>query len=134
VFTEKEVESMKPTVLDVGQCDMDHASIRRVAEGIGARVLRARTEEEALALMEREPIDLVLVNRIFDYDGSEGLNLVKKLTGGATNGRKVMLVSNYPDYQEQAVALGAVQGFGKAELRNPETAERLKGVLKGRAE
>jgi hypothetical protein len=41
----------------------------------------------------------------------------------------VMLVSNYPEYQTQAATLGAVPGFGKADLNRPETLEKLKGYL-----
>jgi hypothetical protein len=42
---------------------------------------------------------------------------------------KVMLVSNYPEYQSQAVALGALPGFGKAALREPDTAELIRKAL-----
>jgi hypothetical protein len=40
-----------------------------------------------------------------------------------------MLVSNYPEYQEQAVGAGAAMGFGKAELRSPATLARLAEFL-----
>ena len=42
---------------------------------------------------------------------------------------RVMLVSNYPEYQKQAVADGAEPGFGKAGLREPVTLERLRKFL-----
>ena len=44
-------------------------------------------------------------------------------------GVPVMLVSNYPQYQQQAVDAGAVPGFGKAELRSPTTLARLAEFL-----
>jgi hypothetical protein len=40
-----------------------------------------------------------------------------------------MLVSNYADWQQKAVEMGAVYGFGKAELNRPETRTRLAAIL-----
>jgi hypothetical protein len=40
-----------------------------------------------------------------------------------------MLITNYPEHQQQAVSLGALYGFGKLELGTPETLARLKSVL-----
>jgi hypothetical protein len=40
-----------------------------------------------------------------------------------------MLVSNYGDAQADAVAIGALRGFGKVELRDPATRDRLAEVL-----
>jgi hypothetical protein len=45
-----------------------------------------------------------------------------------------MLVSDFPAAQQQAVALGAVPGFGKAALGAPDTARRLAAVLGGTAD
>ena len=39
-----------------------------------------------------------------------------------------MLVTNYAEHQEEAVAVGAERGFGKLEL-NEQTAQRLKPIL-----
>jgi hypothetical protein len=41
-----------------------------------------------------------------------------------------MLVSNYADAQRDAVGRGALPGFGKSALRQPETLSRLAEVLK----
>jgi hypothetical protein len=40
-----------------------------------------------------------------------------------------MLVTNYAEHQEAAVAVGAIRGFGKLEFDKPETRERLAAVL-----
>lgn len=40
-----------------------------------------------------------------------------------------MLVSNFSDAQEQAVASGAVRGFGKAGLQAPSIVDLLKPFL-----
>jgi hypothetical protein len=122
-------------VVDIGQCDPDHASIRRLAESLGLTVVRAYTAADARRLVAEPGVVLALVNRIFDADGASGLDCIQELvalskTATFPNPRmKVMLVSNYPEYQAQAVALGALQGFGKAALREPETAEVLRKAL-----
>ncbi len=112
-------------VLDVGQCSADHSSIRRLCEGLGARVERAHTGAEALARIAAGDIDVVLVNRILDVDGADGIALISELVAQAPQPLSIMLVSNYPQYQQEAVRRGAVPGFGKAELYSAETRELL---------
>ncbi len=57
-------------VLDVGQCDFDHANISRMlSERFGAEVQQVATCEEALRAVQNGLFDLVLVNRILDADG-----------------------------------------------------------------
>lgn len=115
-------------ILDVGQCDPDHASIARMLKmHFDVTVDRAKSIEQVEYMMGFYDYDLVLVNRIFDADGTEGLNLVEQL--GKNGKARVMLVSNLADAQASAVALGAVTGFGKAELDDPATVERLRAVL-----
>jgi CheY-like chemotaxis protein len=41
----------------------------------------------------------------------------------------VMLVTNYAEHQDAAVAAGALRGFGKLEFENRSTIERLAAVL-----
>lgn len=117
---------MNKRVLDVGQCDPDHGSIRRVIEPLGAEVVRAHTAREAISLARAERFDLILVNRVLDADGSSGLELISTLQGDEQLRQvPVMLVSNYEDAQREAVAVGARPGFGKAALRDPKTTELL---------
>jgi hypothetical protein len=40
-----------------------------------------------------------------------------------------MLVTNFPEHDRAAVEVGAVPGFGKRDLANPTTAERLRQYL-----
>ena len=80
--------------------------------------------------MRQGGIDLVLVNRVLDGDGSSGLDVVDRIKGDAAlRAVPVMLVSNYPDSQRQAVEKGALPGFGKGALGQPQTVEALKAVL-----
>ena len=130
-------EARLPRVLDVGQCDFDHGNIARVlSERFGAEVDRCHTAEDALCAVSAEGFDLVLVNRIFDRDGSEGLKLIERLRAARTealpepaNGPAVMLVSNYADAQDASVRAGGVRGFGKATLESPETMTMLRTYL-----
>ena len=41
----------------------------------------------------------------------------------------VMLLTNYAEFQEAAVKLGAVRGFGKSDYAKPETVEKLRPFL-----
>jgi CheY-like chemotaxis protein len=118
-------------VLDVGQCSPDHWSIKHLLEGeLGAEVVQAHLVPEALAQLRQGDFALVLVNRKFDADYSDGLELIRKIKSDpALADTPVMLVSNYPDSQAEAVAAGAEPGFGKAELRAPATRQRLAAVL-----
>lgn len=118
-------------VLNVGQCGFDHGTIARfLGRDFGADVVDARTPKEAVELLRGESYDLVLVNRVSDADGSSGLDLIQTLKADpALAAVPVMLVSNYPDAQAQAEALGALPGFGKAEISKTKAQERLRSVL-----
>jgi two-component system chemotaxis response regulator CheY len=121
----------KRRVLSVGQCGMDQGRIASVLRtGFGAEVVGADTEAEALRLLRGGSFDLVLVNRVFDADGGSGIDFIRQVKGDEElKVTPVMLVSNYADAQEQAVAAGAQPGFGKAALGSEQTAELLRGYL-----
>ena len=109
----------KPRILSVGQCSFDHGSITRHLKKIyGAEVAGANTVGEALVTLRAGEFDLVLVNRIFDGDGTEGLDLIRAIKADPELAHvPVMLVSNYEDVQVEAQSLGALPGFGKTDLR-----------------
>lgn len=117
----------KKLVIDVGQCNPDHAALTRAVEQCGASILRAHTGADAKRLLAEHEVALVLVNRILDADGSDGMQLIGELI--AMGRAPVMLVSNYPDCQSKAVEMGALPGFGKAALADPSTIAMLQAVL-----
>jgi CheY-like chemotaxis protein len=119
------------TVLSVGQCRPDHAAISHcLTTHFDAKVVTTDTAAETYQLLKKQTVDLVLINRKLDADYSAGLEIIEQLCSDtATSEIPVMLVSNYAEWQEKAVALGAVYGFGKAELNQPETRKRLSAVL-----
>ena len=117
-------------VLDIGQCDYDHSNISKLIEKAGAQTVRAHTKEDVLSLLKEDNFRLILVNRIIDSDHSSGLELIADLkTDSQIREIPIMLVSNLPDAQDQAEQLGALRGFGKKELNNPTTLERVKKAL-----
>ena len=115
-------------VLSVGQCDFDHGAISaRLRALCSATVVPVDTADQALQTLSREQFDLVLVNRIFDADGGSGLELIQQIK--APGSPPCMLVSNFPEAQAQAEALGALPGFGKAALGDPALADRFAMIL-----
>jgi len=121
----------KKCILSIGQCSADHWSISRTIEKrFPAEVVRAGTSDEAVAMLQREAFDLILVNRVLDSDGSDGLEVVKRVQADARLRQvPVMLVSNYQEAQQQAVGAGAVPGFGKDSLGRPSMIALLKPFL-----
>ncbi|SRR5581483_7344261 len=118
-------------ILSCGQCGFDHGNLSRVLrQAFGAEVVAADSEEEALQKLRDEAYALVLVNRVLDANGSAGLELIRRIKADEQLGAvPVMLVSNYEDAQAEAVAAGAVPGFGKAQLGQPWMLQRVRTVL-----
>ena len=120
---------MSIKILSIGQCGFDHSAIARfLSRTLQAHTDGAATAAEGLQKFARGSYHLVLVNRIIDGDASSGLDLAAKLC--AQQGcPPVMLVSNLPQAQAAAVAVGAVAGFGKSSMDDPEVGRRLQALL-----
>ncbi|HMP07461.1 MAG TPA: response regulator [Lacipirellulaceae bacterium] len=118
-------------VLDVGNCGPDHAAIKQYLAGqFDCEVLQAHGEEDALAALRGGGVDLVLINRKLDRDYSDGVDILRRIKADPDlAATPVMLVTNYADHQDAAVALGALRGLGKLELGRPEPRARLAPVL-----
>ena len=119
-------------ILSVGQCGMDHGQIgRALGRPLDAEVIAADTHEDAGRQLAGGVFDLVLVNRVGDLDGAPGLEFIRALKADpATVGVPVMLVSNYPDAQAEAVSAGAAPGFGKSDLRTERALEPVRAALR----
>jgi two-component system, chemotaxis family, chemotaxis protein CheY len=114
-------------VLSIGQCGADHAAIAyTIQRHFDAEVVPADTADEALIELRNGTFALVLVNRVLDIGGSSGVEVVSRLKGEEDlRDVPVMLVSNHEQAQREAVRAGAVPGFGKAELGQPQMIGRL---------
>ncbi len=119
-------------VLDVGNCGPDHSSIRRMlTTNFGAQVLQTHGLDDTLAALQKNTIDLVLINRKLDNDYSDGTVILEQIKSKPEySDLPVMLITNYAEHQAQAVTLGALPGFGKLEINSPETRAKLASILK----
>ena len=122
---------MTKRVLDVGQCGPDHAAIQAcLKRHFDCEVTAAEGLDDTLAQLRGGPIDLVLVNRKLDRDYSDGVEIIRFLKASPrTAGVPVMMVTNYANHQDEAVAAGALRGFGEFELDSDQTYQKLAAVL-----
>jgi DNA-binding response OmpR family regulator len=96
----------------------------------GAEAVPVDSLDDALAALRAGGFDLVLINRRLEYHGSSGIECIAALKKDEKLAAvPVMLVSNLRDAQRDAMALGALSGFGKAALNEASTVERLAEVL-----
>ena len=107
---------MSKQVLIVGHCGIDGPRIEQFVRGLGCDAARPQGEEELTSALECG-CDLILFNRelVGDFDEQEGIDLMRRLRDEYP-GVRMMLVSDRTDAQREAEELGALKGFGKAEL------------------
>jgi two-component system chemotaxis response regulator CheY len=122
---------MSKKVLSLGQCAADNYAITRFLEThFEAQVIPTDTFPEALNQLRSDRFALVLTNRVLDANGASGLAFIAQMKEDPSLAdTPIMLVSNYADAQQQAVARGALMGFGKAALGDAEVVNRLKPLL-----
>lgn len=118
-------------ILDIGNCGPDHAGIARFFKThFECEVVQADLAADALEKLKAQPFDLVVVNRKLDIDYSDGLEVIREIKATPElSDLPVMMITNYAEHQDAAVAIGAVRGFGKLEYNQPETLERVQAVL-----
>lgn len=122
---------MSKTVIDCGNCGPDYNSIRKLVQSqFDAVVLQTHGLQDTLEVLAQRPVDLITVNRKLDRDYSDGLDVIRGIKADPRFALiPVMLITNYEEYQQEALAVGAVRGFGKLALNNPATAELLQPYL-----
>jgi CheY-like chemotaxis protein len=110
---------------------MDFTALQKLArDRFGAEVTQVNDGPAALKALRESSYDLVTVNRILDRDGSSGLEVIRALTSAPESRHvPVLMITNFAEHQQQAVAVGAEPGFGKAALLAPETSELLRRYL-----
>ena len=122
---------MAKKVALVGHCGPDSSFLRIAVSRAGkdVQVLSADDGSELKRVLE-QGVDLLLLNRQLDFgfEEDEGVAVIRKLRPHYPN-VKMMLVSNYPEAQAEAVAEGALPGFGKRELNTPRVAELIREAL-----
>ena len=120
-------------VVLVGHCGPDSSYLRIAVSGAAkqsqVQVLMADDQSELNKLLA-DGVDLLLLNRQLDwgFEAETGVELMQSLRAKFPN-VKMMLVSNYPEAQAEAVAAGALPGFGKREIGTPRVKELIREAL-----
>lgn len=122
---------MSKRVLDVGNCGPDFTSIKSfLTKHFDCVLDQAHGPEDTLEMLRNGEYALVLINRKLDRDYSDGIDILRKIKEDRELKKiPVMLITNYTEHQDAAVALGAERGFGKLEFNNPETRAKLQPIL-----
>ena len=122
-----------PRVLNVGQCGYDGGRIaRHLKDRFQAQTVSVDTLDESLTSLRSGGYKLILINRLFDIDGTPGLDLIRAIKADPSlSDLPTMLISNYPEAQADAVALGALPGFGKADIGRARVDEILGSIIGG---
>ncbi len=114
----------------VGHCGADSFFLKRAIK----RLVPEAAIEEANHTDALAPYldggNVLLVNRVVDgrFDTGDGVDLIGTICQRGT-ASKLILISNYDDAQERAVAVGAMPGFGKSDLDAPQTGSMLRAAL-----
>lgn len=118
-------------VLDVGNCDPDHAMISQMLRAnFDVHIDRVMFVDDALARMRENRYDLVLYNRLVFEDSSEGIQLLKQAKADPVlKNVPIMMISNFEDAQAASVAAGAEPGFGKKSVSAASTVKLLTKYL-----
>jgi CheY-like chemotaxis protein len=114
----------------VGHCGPDSYLLRyAVSKAVGGVPLHAADDSASLEPYAT-PDSLLLVNRVLggSFANDNGIDLIRELAARPAPPR-MMLISNYAEAQAQAVAAGALPGFGKAQTHEPRVAQSLRAAL-----
>jgi len=115
-----------PTFVLVGHCGADSWSISSaVRRAVPKAAVVSADDAGALGRVGAEVV--LLINRVLDgsFETDSGIDLIKSLAKRPAK-PKMVLISNYADAQQSAVAAGALPGFGKSELGSAKTTELLR--------
>ena len=122
---------MPKRVALVGHCGPDASYLRlAVARAVKDAQILFADDQHSLNKLIESGVDLLMLNRRLDYgfETDEGVELIRRLRVKNPS-LKAMLVSNYPDAQQAAVAVGAVAGFGKREIGSPKVSDLIRSAL-----
>jgi DNA-binding NarL/FixJ family response regulator len=123
---------MSKIVLLVGHCGPDSSYLRMIVKKADPEVsiVAADDSRELTRALETSEPALVLFNRELGYgfEPATGVETIEVLRRSYPN-LKMILVSNYAEAQQAAVAAGALPGFGKRELGTPRVLAVLREAL-----
>lgn len=114
----------------VGHCGPDSYMLRSAVKHVLPDAQIAMIDDgAALKMAIADGVTVLLVNRVLGYgfDADSGVGLIGALRASHPQ-LKLLLISNYADAQAQAVAAGAMPGFGKNNIGSPKMREALAAV------
>ena len=122
---------MTKKVVLIGHCGPDSSYLRLAVSRArrDAQVVVVEDQQEMEQAIQRG-VDLLLLNRVLDYgfDQTDGAVVIRKLRAAHPE-LKMMLVSNYADAQADAVAAGALPGFGKRDIGTDRVTNLIREAL-----
>lgn len=120
---------MAKRILSVGNCAYDFGNLSSVLQQqFTVELQNVDTAQEADEALKANSFDLIIVNRLFDVNQDSGIAFIRKHKASQL-ATPMLLLSNFPEYQDEAQAAGAVKGFGKNQLMQATSMELLKGYL-----
>ncbi|MEM9066072.1 MAG: hypothetical protein AAGB51_11345 [Planctomycetota bacterium] len=114
----------------VGHCGPDSFALRdAIGSAVPGAEIRMVNDEASLRVALPE-VGLLLVNRLLDgsFPTQSGIELIRTMIASGT-APPAILVSNFPDAQQEAEEAGALPGFGKRDLYTAETGQRIRAAL-----
>lgn len=122
---------MTKTVIDCGNCGPDYNAIRKLMQSqFEAVVVQTHGLEDTLEQLAQRPVDLITVNRKLDRDYTDGIEVIRGIKADPRFAAiPVMLITNYEEYQQEAIQAGAVRGFGKLAVNDAATVRLLEPIL-----
>ena len=120
-------ETTPRTIVLVGHCIPDafmlKTAVKRAVPGATIKKINSSAKLEPYLRSDA----VLLVNRELDgrFDSAVGIELIER-TAQRADPPILVLISNFPEAQQQAVQAGARPGFGKSQLYDPATADLLR--------
>ena len=98
-------------------------------------MIQSHGMDDTLEMLRKQSVNLVTINRKLDRDYSDGLDVAIAIKSDPELcSVPVMLVTNYDEHQETAIAAGCVRGFGKLAIKDESTRHILEPFLGRKAE
>lgn len=120
-----------PRIALVGHCVPDAYMLKSAVERFAPGASVVSVNQTADLQRELDAADVLLVNRVLDgyFEHSTGVALIRSIIRDASTAPTAVLISNRDDAQAEALAAGAMPGFGKSELYEDSTRERLTAAI-----
>ena len=127
------MDKLQKTVTLVGHCGPDSSFLRMaVASAAPGTIITMADSDAEVERAIADGTDLLLFNRVLEvgFEDDDGVALLRQ-TKEKHPEQRVMMVSNFPETQEQAEAAGALPGFGKRQIGSDVAKQRLASALEG---